>query len=284
MFSEIEEVINSRSLTEQSKTTYRNNYKKLYNILQKPLKDADQQTIIFAIDELSNDSVNNKLTYINIPILIRQFYNKPVDILLAKRDLLFLERDKRQKTNIDLKDLDLPNYQDVKGFVNGLYGVNNVKYIVNYLIFNYGVRNKDVNVFITTRKQTKDIDTNKNYLLVKNREIEWVRNDYKTLNSYGQQRITIKSKNFIEAVKSLQLETYLLSGGDKPIAEASLNNTISRMLYKHNDKNMTERDYFKMIIKHLQTEPNSYSKIIALGEIRGTNGANIEKYYNISKP
>jgi hypothetical protein len=282
--SEIEEVINSRTLTEQSKKTYRNNYDKLYTILQKPLKDVDQETIFYAVEELANDSVNNKLTYINIPIMVRQLYNKSVDILLSQRELLFLQREKQQKDNTNLKDLDLPNYNDVKKYVNGLYGVNNVKYIVNYLIFNYGVRNKDVNVFITTRTKTKDIDTNKNYLLVKNREIEWVRNDYKTVASYLQQKIIIKAKNFIDAVKSLQLETYLLSGDDTQLAEGSLNNTISRMLYKHNDKNMTERDYFKLNVKHLQTEENSYSKILSLGNIRGTNATTIEQYYNISKP
>ncbi len=278
MFSEIEDVINSRSLSEQSKTTYRNNYKKIYNILQKPLKDADQQIIIFAIEELSNDSVNNKLTYLNIPIMVKQLYNKPANILLSQRELLFSEREKQQKQNVDL---DLPAYNDVKNYINSLSGV---KYIVNYLIFNYGVRNKDVNLFITTRNQTKDIDTDKNYLLVKNREIEWIRNDYKTSNAYGQQRIIIKAKHFLDAVKSLPLETYLLSGDANPIAEASLNNTISRMLYKHNNKNMTEGEYFKILIKNLQTQPNSYSKIIALGEIRGTSASTIEKYYNISKP
>lgn len=282
--NEIEDVINSKSLTEQSKTTYKRNYNKLTEILQKSLKDADQDTIIYAVEELANDSVNNKLTYINIPIMIKQFYNRPVDILLSQRELLFSQREKQQKNNVSLKELDLPNYNDVKNYVNGLYGVNNVKYIVNYLIFNYGVRNKDVDVFITTRTKTKDIDTDKNYLLVKNREIEWVRNNFKTSNAYGQQRIIIKAKNFIDAVKSLQLETYLLTGTNDKLQEQNLGAVISRMLYKHNNKFMTESDMFKMLVQYLQTQPNSYSKIISLGEIRGTNATTIEKYYNISKP
>lgn len=281
--SEIEEVINSKSLAEQSKKTYHNNYNKIIAILQKQIKDADQEQILYVVEELSNGSINNKLTYINIPIMIKQFYNRPVDILLEKREQLFTEREKQQKHN-NLKDLDLPNYKDVKNYIDLLNETDARKYIINYLIFNYGVRNKDVDVFITTRSKTKDIDTDINYLLVKNREIEWIRNNYKTATSYSQQRIIIKSKKFIDAVKSLPLETYLLSEDDKPLAETSLNNTISRMLYKHNDKNMTEGDYFKLNVKHLQTQPNSYSKIISLGEIRGTNATTIEKYYNISKP
>ena len=44
------------------------------------------------------------------------------------------------------------------------------------------------------------------------------------------------------------------------------------MLYKHNLKNLTEA--------YLQTKPNSFSKVLALGNIRGTNPKNIEDYYN----
>lgn len=278
--NEIEEVIYSKSLTEQSKKTYRNNYNKLYSILQKPLRDEDQEIILIAVEETANGNINSQLTYINIPIMIKQHYNRPVDILMSQRELLFAKREQQQKQSVEI---DLPTYKDVKKYVNELYGVNNVKYIVNYLIFNYGVRNKDVDVFITTRELTRDVNNENNYLLVKQNEIEWIRNNYKTSNFYGQKRIVIKAKNFINAVKSLPLQTYLLSGTDKPIAETSLNNTISRMLYKHNDKNMTESLYFKLLIKQLQTQPNSYSKIIALGNIRGTDASTIEKYYNISK-
>lgn len=278
--NEIEEVIKSRSLTDKSKITYRNNYIRLVNVLQESLREADEKDILKAINEISNNSINNKLSYINIPILIKQLYKKPVDILLSRREQLLIERDKKQKQSVDL---DLPKYNDVKKYVNDLYDTNKVKYIVNYLIFNYGVRNKDVNVFITGQRKSKAMDTNKNFLLVKNREIEWIRNDYKTLTTFGQQSIIIKAKKFIDAVKSLPLESYLLSGNNKSLAETSLNNTISRMLYKHNDKHMTEGEYFKLLVKHLQTQPHSYSKIIALGELRGTAAETIEKYYNIEK-
>lgn len=281
--AELEDVLNSRTLTEQSRETYRRNYRKLFNILQQPIRNAPQEQIFYAVEEIANDNINNKLTYINIPILIKQFYNEPVDKLMEVREQLFTQRENNLK-NVNVKDTDLPKYEDVKKYVNGLFGVNNVKFIVNYLIFNYGVRNKDVNVFITTRKLTKDTDTDTNYFLVKEREIEWVRNDYKTITSHLQQRIIIKSKTLIDAVKTLPLNTWLLSGTSQPIAETSLNNIVSRMLYLYKDKHLTEGQYFKINVAYLQTQPNSYSKIITMGEIRGTNADTIEKYYNISKP
>jgi len=275
--SEIENVINTRVLTEQSKTTYRNTYKKLYSVFGKPIHITKQDDLLIVIDEISNNKISNKLSFINIAILINKFYNVPYDILDEFRETLFIERDKQNQLP---KQLDLPEFKDVKKYVNELTGL---KYIVNYLIFTYGVRNKDVNVFITNRKNTKNIDNNTNYLLVKNKEIEWIRNDYKTVTSHLQQKIIIRAKKFIEICQSLELETWLLSGTNEPIAPTSLNNIVTRMLYKHNDKHLTEGDYFKLNVKHLQTQKNSYTKIISLGNIRGTDPATIESYYNLSK-
>lgn len=265
----------------QTQANYRNIYKKLFNIIQKPINETDQEYILIVLDEISNANVSNELTYLNIPILLKQLYNKDYSILDKRRNFLKEVREKDMKV---VKEIDLPAYNNVREYINGLSKSNQYrKYIVNYLIFTYGVRNKDCNVFITTRDTLKSIDTNMNYLLVKKTEIEWIRNDYKTITSHLQQRIVIKAKKFVEAVKSLPINTWLLSGTDKPISESSLTNTIARMLYLHNDKNMTESDYFKLNIKHLQSQPNSYTKIMTLGVYRGTNPETIEKYYNVLK-
>ena len=274
--SEIDEVINNRSLTEQSKKNYRNYYNKIISSLGTTIKNQDEEVLIDVIEDISNDKISTMLSYLNIAILIKREFNKPSNILEDTREKYFKLREEQEKQP---KQLDLPIYNDVKKYVNELTGV---KYIVNYLIFNYGVRNKDVNTFITTREATKDINTNKNYLIVKAKEIEWIRNDYKTFTSHFQQRIIIKAKKFIDEIKKLDLQTWLLSGTANPIADTSLSNTISRMLFKHNDKNMTESDYFKLNVNHLQTKPNSYSKIIALGNIRGTDPKTIEAYYNVT--
>lgn len=277
---EIENVINSRSLSDQSKRNYRNFYKKIRQQFATDIKDIDEDILIETINDISNDKVSNKLSYLNIVFLVKQFYKRPTELLELKRDVYFELRDKQQKNNENLKDLDLPAFNDVKAWINSLVGV---KYIVNYLIFIYGVRNKDVNCFITNRQDTKNINNGINYLIVKNKEVEWIRNDYKTLTSFLQQRIVIKANKFLEEIKKLELNTWLLSGLTSPLKETSLSNTISRHLYKHNGKNMTESDYFKLNVMYLQTKPNSYSKIIALGNIRGTDAKTIENYYNISK-
>lgn len=269
--NEIEEVINVRQLSEQSKKTYRNLYSKMNNILG-DIKNKNEKDILLVINDLSNEKVSNKLSYLNIAILIKQFNNEDLNNLLIERDRLIKIRDKEQSK---IK-IDLPEYNEVKKYVDSLSGV---KYIVNFLILNYGVRNKDVNVFITNDvKLTKD--KNINYLLVKDKSIEWIRNDYKTSSIYGIKKHIIKNKKFIEEVKKQSLNIWLLSGREEGIAESGLNNIVSRMLYKYNDKNMNEASYFKLNVKYLQTKPKSFSKISKLGEIRGTGSDTIEKYYN----
>jgi hypothetical protein len=276
--TEIEDVINTKTLTDASKKTYRQNFNKIFQKIQSSIKEADQAELFLIINDLTTN-LNSKLTYLNIPILIKTYYHYPVNYLTDIREALMLERDQIQKEPI--KILDLPPYSVINNFVNELYNIDKRKFIVNYLTLHYGVRNKDVDVFITTKDDVKNFDNELNYLVVKNNEIEWIRNDYKTSKTYGQQRHKIKNQQFIDAVKSLRLNTYLLSSTDKPVLLGSLNNMITNMLYKHNLKNLNESDYFKINIAHLQSKPNSYTKILALGQHRGTDPKTIEAYYNV---
>jgi len=275
--TEIEDVINTKTLTDASKKTYRNNYYKIYEKLQKLIKEANENDL-WTIIQTITPNLNSRLTYLNIPIMIKLHYNYPINYLSQIRDGLMLEREQTQKEPIEI--LDLPPYSVINNYIDDLYLQNKQKYIINYLIFHYGVRNKDADVFITTKDDIKDFDNELNYLVVKNNEIEWIRNDYKTSRTYGQQRHKIKNQQFIDAVKSLRLNTFLLSLTNKPLALTSLNNTITRMLYKHNLKNLSEADYFKVNVNHLQSKPNSFSKIIQLGQQRGTDPKTIEAYYN----
>lgn len=266
---EIEEVIKNKVLKEQTKKTYRDWYRKLSNTTGK-LRNTPEDYIFSVINQISNDKVSNKLAYINIAIMVKQHYKEPVDFLLKKREKFY---DKRDEQQAEIK-FDLPDYIDVFDYVEKLSGL---KYIVNYLIFNYGVRNKDVNVFITQDEKLTKKDTTKNYLLVKPNVINYIINDYKTVETYGPKKIQIKFQKFRDELMKLQMESKLLN-----VEDSSLNNTISRMLYVHNGKHMTEGSYFKLNIKHLQTKKNSLKKIQKLAINRGTDIETVSKYYDVN--
>ena len=61
---------------------------------------------------------------------------------------------------------------------------------------------------------------------MKSNEVEWRINEYKTLMSYGVKKIIIKSKPFLEAIKSLPLNTWLFTGTNERLNETGLATTI----------------------------------------------------------
>lgn len=282
MFSEIEKLLEAKNLTEQSKRTYRTNYFKITTKIDDRISRASEEEILNAITEMSNGKVNSELTYINLPIMIRSIYGSSIDKLLSRRELLFKIREKNQEKE-KFKTLDIPSYKEIKDYIDGLYDTNKQKYIVNSLIFRYGVRNKDVNVFITEKKKGEKYEDNKNYILIKKSSAEWIRNDYKTLKSYGRKVIIIKEKKLLEAIKEMPLNTYLLSGSSVGLSENSLNTTITRMLYKHNGKNLTEGDYFKVLVIEAQKQKEPMKRLSELARQRGTNLETIHEYYNSLK-
>ena len=283
MTSEIDFVLSSKTnLTEQSIKTYKNNYNKIRAIIDKNISECSEKDLIDVIKDIS-PSVNSRLTLLNVIIVVRKTFNTGIDKLDKYRDELFLEKEKHTKTNLKEKNNTLPSFETIKEYIKTL-GINKdiKRYIVNYLTFYYCLRTKDVNLFITTRKDTKDINVPKNFLIVKKTEVELIINEYKTQKTYQQKRIVVKGKLFLEFCNSLPINTYLLTGSDIPISETSLNNTITRMLYKDDEKHLTEADYIKIYLKEINNKPNNLIEIKKISKNRGTSVETLIEYYNIN--
>jgi len=283
MTSEIDFVLSSKTnLTEQTIKTYKNNYNKIRAIIEKNISECSEKDLIDVIKDIS-PSVNSRLTLLNVIIVVRKTFNIGIDKLDKYRDELFLEKEKHTKTNLKEKNNTLPSFETIKEYIKTL-GINKdiKRYIVNYLTFYYCLRTKDVNLFITTRKDTKDINVSKNFLIVKKTEVELIINEYKTQKTYQQKRIVVKGKLFLEFCNFLPINTYLLTGSDIPISETSLNNTITRMLYKDDEKHLTEADYIKIYLKEINNKPNNLIEIKKISKNRGTSVETLIEYYNIN--
>ena len=222
------------------------------------------------------DNVGSKIILLNLMIMIKNNLEQSTKKLDKFREKLFIERDKITSQKLHQKNLELPSYQVIDQFIKTL---DTNRYIVNYLTFYYAFRNKDVNLYLTTRKLTKNINTETNYLIVKKTEIEIIVNDYKTAKQYLQKRIVIRNKHFVEVCQSLPISTYLLTGYENPINEVSLHNIITKMFYKHEDKHLTESDYFKILVKEKKSNLNELKKI---SEFRGTSLDTIVQYYHLN--
>jgi hypothetical protein len=278
MTTELETFILSKSnVSAKTITNYKTSYKRIKQYLSTDITDADEDRLIDIVNLI--DNVGSKIVLLNLMIMMKNNVEQSTKKLEQFREKIFIERDKATKKFLEKKNDELPSYQLVDEYINSL---ESIKYIVNYLTFYFGLRNDDVNLFLTTKKLTKNINTSTNYLIVKKSEIELIINTYKTSKKYLQKRIVIKDKKFKQVCQDLTLSTYLLTGSETPINEVSLHNKITRMLYKYNEKHLTETDYIKILIKHLTTKPNLLTELKKISEYRGSSLDNMIKYYNIN--
>ena len=265
-----EELIDNKNIAENSKKTYTNIIKRLQKDKFKfPIKDNES---LKYVTQFLNEypKLSTQLDLLNVIIIIRQELDKPVEKL---KELRMNKREDRLEENIttmkDLKD-NLMSVEDFENQLNQSFDNSNfTKYVLNYLMFHFGVRNKDLNVFIVTRK--KDIEPDKNYLLVKPKGISYIRNDYKTFKTYGRQEQEIDDPRFLKAVKKIGNGPLLKQ--DKQLTNLLKNNLIN---------NMTESKIFKMLIGNAYDKKDT-SRVNELSKSRGTSIPTIMENYNVNQ-
>ena len=272
-------ILSKTNVTEQTKRNYRNQYKSIVSILGKPILSSSETEIISAVHQLANGNYSSEWTYMNVPFMVRAFNGLSNELINKRREDLKGLREFHTNISKSQKQDALPQLKEIQSYIKELFNTKKYKsFIVNYLIANYGVRNKDVDVFIVnSAKDAKD--ESQNYIIVKSNSAEWRINDYKTLSAYGAKKIIIKSKPFMEAINAIPINSWLLTGTPNKLNESGLGTTIKRMLYN----NLTEGDYFKIIMNDINNKPNTTQYLEYYSKTRGTSIDNLLVYYDTSK-
>ena len=163
------------------------------------------------------------------------------------------EEDKNKKCSLE----------QLQEFNNDLFDLRKYKaYIINYLLLNYFVRNKDINLTITLDVPN---DTKKNYLyLYKNNSIQYIRNDYATIETYGIQKHKIKdNKLYISCVKLLKNEREInLLKANKGRYVSNIGDEIRNQTYEK----LGESNYFKILCNGADE-----AQLTEMCKIRGLN-------------
>lgn len=266
----LEHIKNEKKVSEGTITTYKNVGESLpFNLL------SNQNTIIKKLKELYSNP-NTLQLYLNIIILVRRFANEETDKLIKLRNSLKDEIIKIRKENLDKLDDKLPNFEYVKTELDNL---NGIRYLLNYLIIEHGLRNKDMNLkFVKTLPPIADRD--ENYILLKPKDVLLNINDYKTEESYGSKQFKIKDMKFIEELKKLNLKPndYLFAkkNGDKINNTSTFNDKILNLTIDR----LGQNKLFKIVIKHLLNN-KSFDKLEQLSNDRGTSLEVLLKSYNL---
>jgi hypothetical protein len=255
-------------ITEQTKKTYTYISNNLpFSIL------TTQPTIIKKLKNLYPNP-NTKALNLNMIIITRRANKEPTDALIKYRNSLRDDIIQLRKERMSEIKNNLPSYNNLLEELNQMEGL---RYITNYLLMNYGFRNKELNLkYVDTIPEDKE---DENYISLNKNKVILDINDFKTDKSYGNKTMEIKDKKFIKELKSLNFKdgVYIISkkNGDK-LKPSTFNERILNISIQK----LGEAKMFKILIAHL-LDNKDFNKIEKLVKTRGTSMATILKSYNI---
>jgi len=261
------QLIKDKDIGEKSKKVYISILSRLIKDGFKfPVKKVEKQAYVKEF-LTKYDKPATQLDLLNVVIILRTELKLPTDKLKELRSVIRADRQtKNIKTMNDLGDKlpTLPEFETKMGeaFDKEEYR----KYIVNYMMKEYGVRNMDVDVFVVKKKG--DVEEGKNYLVIQPKKVLYIRDSYKTHKKYGRQEHTITDDRFIKAVKKV---------GQGRLLVGSLQNALRKLQI---DK-LKESDVFKMIIDDAY-EKKDTERINELSKTRGSSIPTIKGNYNVN--
>lgn len=276
------------NLNAKTLVNYRNLYKRLKEIVgDKDITSLTQDEVIKSVNDVKGKkgepaTPSVKTSLLSLALVLREAFE--LDVGELKKAILKSRDEVKTHTvevnNVLIKD-ELPSVKELTSHLEGLYTAEKWRpYIMNWLMINLGVRNKDLNLEIVDKKSKEELDPKKNYLIVNGKtSIDYQRGDFKTVKKFGDMENTITNKKLINAVRQvMDIEgdnKYLLSlGHNTQIAETSLNKWVS----KHTLNGMGQGKIFKAVIA-------SASKIKEkkIAGTRGTALGTVEDFYNVNK-
>ena len=165
------------------------------------LKRSENEIVDF-IKENYNEGSERKIITSTIS-KYRHYKGKPNDIVRdflrqANAEASLLQREKNDKLKKTLPTVDF------KQMLNDYYRDKQYKkFVILYLLMDYNTRNKDLVVKVV--KDESDLNEKENFLWIREKDIVYIRNDYKTKNRYGSKRDVILSRKFFNAVQELDI-------------------------------------------------------------------------------
>tara|TARA_Y100000401_G_scaffold50888_1_gene39794 strand:+ start:889 stop:1740 length:852 start_codon:yes stop_codon:yes gene_type:complete len=264
----IEKIKSEKKVSQGTIKTYKNIGTNLpFNLL------STQPTIIKKLKELY-DNPNTLQLYLNMIILVRRHNEEETDKLIKLRNSLRDEIIESRKKNLDDLDDTLPK---VDYIMEQLDNLNGIRFILNYLMINHALRNKDINL-----KFVKSLPDNKteNYIMIKGKNAILDINDYKTEEKYGSKEMKISNEKFVNELKKLKLNDgdYILpmKNGDKIKNTSTFNDKILNLTI---DK-LGQNKLVKIVIKDLLNN-KSFDKLEQMSKDRGTSLDILLKSYNL---
>ena len=279
---EMDYVLNqNESIKESSKTQYRNVYKRWLEVSDRQIKDCSEDSVINILGKIECAS-NTKNTVVSAILMIRKFYNLPIQKIQKWRDTklrLLIDQSKVAADKITAEML--PTMNQLNNYVKKLYKEKQwLPYIINFMLVKYCVRNIDLNCFITqdkTMMQRVGNNDKNNLLYISPTYVVYIRRDYKTYDTYGEKRLAIRSVPFRNALLNFlddKPDGWLFGAGDKIMTQPSISNYIMQ----HSYGGLGEGRVAKAVLSYYAAK-GDINSIRRISKSRGTNLETLIDYY-----
>ena len=267
----MESILSKKQFSQKTTKVYLSIIKRLLKLGFKfPKGKSEKVEYIKAFfDEHKLDKSSTRLDLLNVVIVLRTIEDLPTDRLKVYRTELAKERLTNQVGKMqNVKDtlMSLPDYNAelIKAYESGEYK----KFIVGYLMSQYGVRNMDCDVVIVKSKK-EATDDKQNYLIISKDKVTWIRNQYKTFKTFGIQTHEISDPEFVSAVKKHGIGRLFDAGKTA--------NQLKKILINK----MNEAKVFKMLIDDAYDKKDT-AEINRLSKSRGTSINTIKSFYDVN--
>ena len=221
---------------------------------------TQDKTITFIRDHYAEGSSQKSIT--STLSKYRHYRGKSTDIIRQFLKKTNAEASLLQQKKNDVLRETLPSV-DFKQMLSKYYREKqNKNFVILYLLLNYNTRNQDLVARVV--KNESDLNENENFLFIRDKDIVYIRNDYKTKDKYGMKRDVIKSKKFFNLVQ--ELDSLLIDDGN-------LDRQVKKVTGGINQSTL-----FKIMI----SQNNNLKGITKASRNRGTNMNTVASSYDIT--
>ena len=271
--AELAEVVGEQS--PKTITNYSNMLARLRKALETDtkIKDISPDVLIKTIKGMDIPATS-KQSMNTVCIVIFKYHDLPVDKLIKFRDELAdksFDESKVKDTELHAKGITL---KKLTAFMNEAYANGEwVKFVVNYLLLTFQTRNEDLDLTITSNP--KAVDGIHNWIILKKASCTYIRNHYKTVETYGPKIVDIRNKKLIEALSHIlgdNKSEWLLKTGNSHIIHTELNRAVANQTYEK----IGSTKYFKIL-------STSKKNIEKMSNNRGTDPSTIVHSYKMDK-
>lgn len=266
---------NIKNLSKNTQVNHKNQLNKYLEIFgEYPF--GHEVNIVENVETIDNQS--KRLTFLKTISKIRKVNELPNEkILLLMKNTNDVLTQKYINKNIKIKeDKLLPSYEYMIDELDKSYKEGEwKKYIINYLLLNLNVRNKDVDIKIV-RNKSDATDENQNYIVIKKNSSLYIRNKYKTSKTYGQKMNLLKSKKIVKAINEfIGTEDSIDLLGEDLKTTSNIGNVVRRYIIGK----LKETDVLRLVLAHKNSLDGSYG----ISKNRGTSVNTLQNNYNTER-